>query len=629
MSRIHAVSYERHAALRWRARAHFGFAAADALVPLTVDELPNVAMTLPVCLIRQEGGYAPAAMLGLRAGENLMVDDAGRWLGKWVPAAYRAYPFLLGTSEDGQRLLCMDEGAGLAAGDEDGEPFFVAPGQPTPALAAILALLRDGEQRRAITVAICALLEKHGLIQPWPIALSSPGGTRHITDLFRIDEVALGLVPADALAELNQAGALSAAYCQLLSMRHVATLQDLAAARSEVAVRAAMARLACVAAPQSAATPVPDAVTAPKVLLVTFDWSTLVELPYVLRQAGCEVHVLCPSFNRTLTGGFFHHWINAGDSLETLLAQLATLDASGTYHSIIIGDDPILWKIYREKIGALWHLLPVRRAEALPMLSKIGFSELCRDQAIAAPAFMRMDSAAQAGDVLRSLGLPIVLKENYSNGGAGVWIFDDEAAFLQFAATYGYSEPLLAQQHIAGEVVGIDALFKDGELLELACAYDVDSSLGPASKRRYFANSPEVEAIFGQLGRAALLHGFVNGTLIRESATQRYFLLEADPRPTKWVAYGRWFGRDFTAACKLWLGGERAAAIKREAGTFDAQRAEVEHFPTHFVRLMRAGRRDEALLHLLDYDRNLRYLVYDPVLLAANTREISRQLTAW
>lgn len=629
MSNVHAISYERHAGRRWRVTEHYGFAAADALVPLAVDELPNAAMTLPVCLVRQDGGFVPAAMLGLRPGENLMVDDAGRWQGKYIPAAFRSHPFLLGTSADDQRLLCMDEDAGLAAGDEAGEPFFIAPGQPSPALAGILALLSGGEQGRAVTVAVCALLDKHGLIQPWPIALPSPTGTRHLTDLFRIDEDALGRLPAAALAELSQAGALAAAYCQLLSMQHVATLQELAAARAEAAVRAQMARLADRSAPPAVAAPMPVAAAAPKVLLVTFDWSTLVEMPYVLRQAGCEVHVLCPGFNRTLTSGFYHHWINAGESLDTLLTQLAKLAASNTYQSIMIGDDPILWKIYRENIVALRHLLPVRRAGALPMLSKVGFSELCRDHAIPTPAFIGMGNADAASDVLRSLGLPIVLKENYSNGGAGVRILHDEAAFLQFVASYDFNEPLLAQRHITGDVVSIDALFKDGELLELACAYDVDATLGPASKRRYFANQSELEDIFIRLGRSALLHGFVNGTTIKDVLTQRFFLLEADPRPTKWVAYGRWFGRDFAAAYKRFISatGAADAAAQRNVGEFDPRLAEVEHFPTHFVRLMRSGRRDEALLHLLDYDRNLRYLVYDPVLLAANMREISHQLT--
>ncbi|WP_229218041.1 SapC family protein [Rugamonas apoptosis] len=631
MPSVHAVSYDRHAGQRWRLRAHFGFAAEDALVTLATDELPNLAMMLPVCLVRQEGGFVPAAMLGLRPGENLMVDNAGRWLGKFVPAAFKSYPFLLGTSADGQRLLCIDEDAGLADDDEAGEPFFVAPGQPSPALAGILEVLRGGEQSRAVTVAVCALLDQHGLIQPWHIALPSPTGTRHITDLFRIDEAALGRLPAEALAELSRAGALAVAYCQLLSVQHVATLRELAAARAEAVVRAQMARLADRSASPAVAAPMPVVATAPKVLLVTFDWSTLVEMPYVLRQAGCEVHVLCPSFNRTLTSGFYHHWINAGESLDTLLTQLAKLAASGTYHAIIIGDDPILWKIYRENIGALLHLLPVRRAEALPVLSKVGFSEYCRDHAIASPAFIRMDNADATSEVLLSLGLPIVLKENYSNGGAGVRILHDEAAFLQFVASHDFSEPLLAQRHIAGDVVGVDALFKDGELLELVCAYDIDATLGPASKRRYFANPPELEDIFIRLGRSALLHGFVNGTLIKEATTQRYFLLEADPRPTKWVVFGRWFGHDFAAAYQRFInaGVPCEVAVRPNVGELDSKLAEVEHFPTHFVRLMQAGRRDEALLHLLDYDRNLRYLVYDPVLLAANTQEISRQLTGW
>ena len=96
----------------------------------------------------------------------------------------------------------------------------------------------------------------------------------------------------------------------------------------------------------------------PRVLLVTHDWSTLTELPWLFREAGCRVDVLCPAGNWAIRNGFYDRWLDAGLTLESLLETLETLVAGGTYRTIVIGDDPILWAIYRRRLMPLWPLLP-------------------------------------------------------------------------------------------------------------------------------------------------------------------------------------------------------------------------------------------------------------------------------
>ncbi len=76
-------------------------------------------------------------------------------------------------------------------------------------------------------------MHKHQLIQPWPIKLQTTAGEQAVEGLFRIDEAALNQLPAEALIELRNTGALLCAYCQLLSMQHLQTLGQLAAARAQ------------------------------------------------------------------------------------------------------------------------------------------------------------------------------------------------------------------------------------------------------------------------------------------------------------------------------------------------------------------------------------------------------------
>lgn len=69
------------------------FAAADAVAPLTAVELPRAVMCLPVSFIQQGEGFFPAAVLSVQPGMNLLSPPTGRWIGNYIPATFRAYPF--------------------------------------------------------------------------------------------------------------------------------------------------------------------------------------------------------------------------------------------------------------------------------------------------------------------------------------------------------------------------------------------------------------------------------------------------------------------------------------------------------------------------------------------------------
>lgn len=364
----------------------------------------------------------------------------------------------------------------------------------------------------------------------------------------------------------------------------------------------------------------------PRVLLVTHDWSTLTELPWLFREAGCRVDVLCPAGNWAIRNGFYDRWLDAGPTLESLLETLETLVAGGTYRTIVIGDDPILWAIYRRRLMPLWPLLPLHRPEALPILNKLGLAEHCRTHAIPCPPACRVENADEALAAAVTLGLPLVFKENYSNGGQGVWVIRDEAACRAFAASHGFGQPLLAQRFVAGRHVDVEALFKEGHLLQYVCAEILEDNHGPSSKRRYFPNPPQIGAILVQLGQTTGLHGFANVALMQEESSGRYLLFEADPRPNKWVPYGRWFGQDFVSALRVFLGLTPVPPADPDTPPVAVACWEVEHFSSHVTRLLNAGRYLDAILHLLDFDRTWRPVLYDPVLLKAKMDALRGQI---
>ena len=88
---IMPISRERHGTKRWKRHNGYKFAAANAVAPLVINELPRAALALPIGFIAQGDDYMPAAVLGLAPGQNLLVAPDGRWGGSYIPAFFRGY----------------------------------------------------------------------------------------------------------------------------------------------------------------------------------------------------------------------------------------------------------------------------------------------------------------------------------------------------------------------------------------------------------------------------------------------------------------------------------------------------------------------------------------------------------
>lgn len=188
------------------------------------DQRPAQAQAKP--------GYMLVALLGLEPGVNLFVAPDGRWLGRYVPAALRGHPFRLAHAEQDKLALCVDQDSGLI-GQYGDEAFFDANGEVAEPVKQVMEFLTQIERNRAATEVLCDRLRDLGLIQTWPVKLQGgDGGERAIEGLYRIDEAALNALPVEQLAALRDAGGLSMAYCQLLSMQHLALLGELAQART-------------------------------------------------------------------------------------------------------------------------------------------------------------------------------------------------------------------------------------------------------------------------------------------------------------------------------------------------------------------------------------------------------------
>lgn len=224
------ISRERHRGKKWRRPDGYGFAAGNVLVPIGGAEVFRAALAMPIAFVEQSGGYQLMAMLSFTPGRNMFVGPDGRWLGSYIPAWYRSYPFrLLAREGTDEPVLCIDEDNKLVVeGADAGEEFFDADGNPSQSLKPVLGLLRDIEHDRKKTQLAVSALSEAQTIQPWSIKLKTAQAEQAISGLNRIDEARLNALEDDIFLKLRKASALPVAYGQMLSIGQIGLFEYLA-----------------------------------------------------------------------------------------------------------------------------------------------------------------------------------------------------------------------------------------------------------------------------------------------------------------------------------------------------------------------------------------------------------------
>ncbi len=228
-----AISQQTHRYKRLLPIPSYGFARNQALVPLVGAELAQAVHSFPIVFASFGEAFVLMAMLSLQPENNHFVAADGRWLGNYIPAVLRQYPFAVGLpAEGGEPILCADADSGLIS-DTDGQPLFEVDGAPSEPMRKMMEFVGEIERNRAFTIRAVNALVKHNLIVPWEISLQHSKGPHQINGLFKIDEAAMNALSNDAFLEMRQAGALPVAYAHLLSLNRIDVLIRLATEQTQ------------------------------------------------------------------------------------------------------------------------------------------------------------------------------------------------------------------------------------------------------------------------------------------------------------------------------------------------------------------------------------------------------------
>lgn len=223
-----------HKDLRLKNVQNLKFALNAHSVPLIGAEFPLAARDLPIVFAGQDiASASPIALLGLRANENLFIDNEGKWAAPtYVPAFIRRYPFVLGEkppgAAEGEDFTVFLDEAYEGFDKVEGERLFKEDGTDNEILTRAVSFLGEFQQNVVRTQWFTDLLRKHDLLESRNVHLQKEGSVEgegiNLTGLFVVNEDKLRLLDEKTAHEFAREGVFGWIYAHLLSLPNVERL---------------------------------------------------------------------------------------------------------------------------------------------------------------------------------------------------------------------------------------------------------------------------------------------------------------------------------------------------------------------------------------------------------------------
>jgi len=295
------------------------------------------------------------------------------------------------------------------------------------------------------------------------------------------------------------------------------------------------------------------------ILLVTLTgFDSTAEIPFIFKSAGCKtVDVFCNSSSWLLSNKYYDNWIESPIEHEAFKDQLIELvdDKFDHYDWVVLLDDASV-KLMNESITderIFKKILPITKIENREILSsKLGLSNICKKYDIVTPGYINYSDAEHLEADIKKLQFPVLLKEDYSFSGIGIQYCESLDKLPNSLDKVRVKTNLVLQEFIEGEDIGVEALFRDGELITYNCAEVLTYMYNKFSftTRRLYYQSQEIATLLKKLGKSIGLNGFASIQYIYHPERKAYYLIEVDARPNAWMPYSRFTGHSFADGIK-------------------------------------------------------------------------------
>lgn len=319
-------------------------------------------------------------------------------------------------------------------------------------------------------------------------------------------------------------------------------------------------------------------------------------MPALLARAGWQCDVVSLSGVYGLSA-HVHRLHQVGMVSQLPDEALRVFEQEGQYDWVIPASDDVLGELCRHALidRRFLKLLPITRREGRAHLfSKLNLSRVLSRHAVPTPAWAAVDSITKVLQQGQVLGYPCFAKRDRSTGGVGTFRCDHPAALQEIAARFE-GETFLLQQGLQGKLWGVEALYWQGQLRAFAASLCLSTTrqYGPSLERCYSEIPAGLDALLQLLGEALCAHGWANITVIQPDDGELQ-CIEADLRPTVWLALDEHLGGDFARVVQN-LGQQPAAPfVQCYSGLGHDQK-----LLTHPQRLVQVGAPDQQIQEAL------------------------------
>lgn len=195
--------------------------------PLLATEIPFAAAEFPVIFTRtkNEGEYTPLAVMGLKEGQNLFLNDEGKLVSRYVPAFIRRFPFVFASDAKNENFtLCIDDTyKGWDQSGAKGQRLFDDNGEQTELLKQMVEFLKDYQYRAEMTKTFCAKLHELDLLESMEANVqfkNNESANLNLAGFYVVNREKLKKLGDEAILDLFKKDGLELIFSHLQSMQN-------------------------------------------------------------------------------------------------------------------------------------------------------------------------------------------------------------------------------------------------------------------------------------------------------------------------------------------------------------------------------------------------------------------------
>ena len=205
----------------------YKIAKTSYYIPVSHSETPDAGRVFPLFFIKGEEDFLLIALMGLKEGQNLFVNNLGRWKEHtYIPSLLRAYPFAVSRLDDKTNAIVYDKGY-KGFNTKEGERIFDDKGNMSDLGKAINEYVSKTFTAFEATKNPVKVIADMKLFKPATIDIAAGEEKIRLQGIYQVDMPKLNTLTDEELLLLAKSGALHLIYTHANSLTNLRILADM------------------------------------------------------------------------------------------------------------------------------------------------------------------------------------------------------------------------------------------------------------------------------------------------------------------------------------------------------------------------------------------------------------------